>query len=319
MRFNKLDLNQLVVLDALLNEKSVKRAAEKVFLSPAATSCALARLRDYFEDELLHQLGKTMVLTARAEALQKPVRDVLLQIQAITTTNPSFDAATSSRKITIEASDYVMVVYLADVLQRASSLAPSMQFDLRIVGTQSHDDLDSGEVDLLIVPEFFSAPNHPAERLFRDSWSCVCWEGNDIAGTKFSMKQFMAAGHVAIEWGAGRLQTFDENIAAKLGHARRREVTAPNFTVVPQLLVGTQRIATLQTHLARRLAASAPLRLLDCPLPVPQFFEAVQWHKFQEQDPALMWFRELLRSEAAKIENPEVAVTRARGRRPVAA
>lgn len=301
MRFNKLDLNQLVVLDALLNEKSVKRAAEKVFLSPAATSCALARLRDYFEDELLQQLGKTMVLTARAEGLQKPVRDVLLQIQAITTNNPSFHPATSTRRITIEASDYVMVVYLADVLQRASSLAPHMQFDLRIVGTQSHDNLDSGEVDLLIVPEFFAAPNHPAERLFKDSWSCVCWDGNNIAGTGLSMKQFMAAGHVAIEWGAGRLQTLDETIAAKLGHTRHREVTAPNFTVVPQLLIGTQRIATLQTHLAQRLVGSAALRVLDCPLPIPPFFEAVQWHKYQEQDPAIIWFRELLRSEAIKV------------------
>lgn len=319
MRFNKLDLNQLVVLDALLNEKSVKRAAEKVFLSPAATSCALARLRDYFEDELLHQLGKTMVLTARAEALQKPVRDVLLQIQAITTTNPSFDAATSNRKITIEASDYVMVVYLADVLQRASSLAPRMQFDLRVIGMQSHDDLDSGEVDLLIVPEFFAAPNHPAERLFSDSWSCVCWNGNPVAGKKLSMKQFMAAGHVGIEWGAGRLLTFDETIAAKLGYVRRREVTAPNFTVVPQLLAGTQRIATLQTHLAKRLIASAPLSLLECPMPIPAFFEAVQWHKFQEQDPAIIWFRELLRSEAGKIENSGSVPKPARGRRTVPA
>lgn len=317
MRFNKLDLNQLVVLDALLSEKSVKNAAEKVFLSPAATSCALARLREYFEDELLHQLGKTMVLTARAEALRKPVRDVLLQIQVITTTNPSFDASTSNRKITIEASDYVMVVFLADVLQRASNLAPRMQFDLRIVGTQSHDDLDTGEVDLLIVPEFFAASNHPAERLFRDSWSCLSWEGNDIVGTKLSMERFMAAGHVAIEWGAGRMQTFDETVATRLGHVRRREVTAPNFTVVPQLLVGTQRIATLQTHLAQRMSASAPLRLLDCPLPIPTFFEAVQWHKYQEQDPAIIWFRELLRTEAAKIEHPEPNATRSRGKRLV--
>ena len=301
MRFNKLDLNQLVVLDALLQEKSVKKAAERVFLSAAATSCALARLRDYFDDELLHQVGKTMVLTAKAESLTKPVRDVLLQIQSITTTNPSFDPATSTRKITIEASDYVMVVYLAGVLKRAWQEAPHMQFDLRNVGTQSHGDLNSGEVDMLIVPEFFTAPNHPSERLFKDSWSCVTWTGNSAIGRRFGLKQYLALGHVAIEWGAGRLLTHDDTVATKLGHLRRREVTAPSFTVVPHLLVGTHRVATLQTQLAKRLLAGSPLRLLPCPLPIPPLFEAVQCHKSQQHDPAIVWFRELMRQEAKTI------------------
>lgn len=81
-------------------ERSVKRASEKLFLSAPTTSCALARLREYFEDELLVQVGKTMVLTPKAESLKKPVRDVLLQVQVITTTNPTFDAKASTRKIT---------------------------------------------------------------------------------------------------------------------------------------------------------------------------------------------------------------------------
>jgi DNA-binding transcriptional LysR family regulator len=131
MRLNKLDLNQLVVLDAVLSERSVKRAAERLFLSPPAASCALARLRDYFKDDLLVQVGKTMVLTPRAESMQKPVRDVLLQIQAIVTMDPSFDPMTSTRKITIEASDYVMNVFLAEVLRQAWHEAPQMKFDLR--------------------------------------------------------------------------------------------------------------------------------------------------------------------------------------------
>lgn len=84
MRFNKLDLNQLVVLDAILSTRSVGRAAERLFLSQPATSCSLARLREYFEDELLVPVGKTQVLTPLATELVKPVRDVLLQIQTIT-------------------------------------------------------------------------------------------------------------------------------------------------------------------------------------------------------------------------------------------
>lgn len=298
MRFNKLDLNQLVVLDAVLAERSVKKAAERLFLSPPAASCALARLREYFEDDLLLQVGKIMVLTPKAESLRKPVRDVLLQVQAITTTNPTFDVLTSTRKITIEASDYVMNVFLADVLRRAWHEAPLMQFDLRGIGMHSHSDLENGDVDMLIVPEFFAAPDHPAERLFDDTWSCVTWIGNDDLEEVLSLEKYLTLGHVTIEWGAGRLVTSDERVSVQHGYARRHEVRAPNFTVIPQLLIGTNRIATLQTRMAKLLALHAPLRVLSCPLPMPTLIEAVQWHKYQERDPAISWFRELLRRVA---------------------
>lgn len=302
MRFNKLDLNQLVVLDAVLAERSVKKAADRLFLSPPATSCALARLREFFGDDLLLQVGKTMVLTPKAESLRKPVRDVLLQVQAITTTNPTFDPRTSTRKITIESSDYVMNVFLAEVLRRAWNEAPLMQFDLRLIGTHSHADLENGEVDMLIAPEFFAAPDHPNERLFDDTWSCVTWVGNDELDSVISLKKYLTLGHVIIEWGAGRLVTFDERVAIDQGFKRRREITAPSFTVVPQLLIGTRRIATLQTRLAKLLSLQAPLRILPCPLPMPTLFEAVQWHKYHERDPAISWFRDLLRRVSATME-----------------
>ena len=154
MRFNKLDLNQLVVLDAILSTRSVGRAAERLFLSQPATSCSLARLREYFEDELLVPVGKTQVLTPLATELVKPVRDVLLQIQTITRARPTFDPATSTRRFTIESSDYVISVFLSEVVRKAATLAPFMQFDLRAISPQSPEHLEGGEVELLIAPEF---------------------------------------------------------------------------------------------------------------------------------------------------------------------
>jgi DNA-binding transcriptional LysR family regulator len=210
----RLDLNQLVVLDAVLTERSVKRAAERLYLSPPPASCALARLRDYFKDELLVQIGKTMVLTPKAETMQKPVRDVLLQIQAITTMDSAFDPMTSTRKITIEASDYVMNVFLAEVLRQAWHEAPEMQFDLRLIGTHSHSDLDNGEVDMLTGPDFFASPGHPSEPLCQDTWSCLTWVGNTGVRNTLSLDEYPSLGHVIIEWGAGRLTTSDERIAA---------------------------------------------------------------------------------------------------------
>lgn len=295
MRFNKLDLNQLVVLDALLSERSVKKAADRLFLSAPATSCALARLREFFEDPLLQQVGRTMVLTPKAESLFGPVRDVLLQVQAITTASPSFDPTTSTRKVTLEASDYVMNVLLGDVIQNAASEAPSMRFDLRLIGTRSHADFDNGDVDMLLVPDFFLAPGHPSAQLFDDDWSCVVWSEARTVGDSLSMDQYLAMEHVVCEWGAGRLASSDERMAQRLGHQRRRAVTAPNFTFLPQLLLGTERVTTLQTRLARRLSASAPLRLLPCPMPVPTLIIMAQWHKHHDRDPALTWLHGLMR------------------------
>ena len=304
MRFNKLDLNQLVVLDAVLSERSVKKAADRLFLSAPATSCALARLREYFEDDLLQQVGKTLVLTPKAESLARPVRDVLMQVQAITTTNPTFDPRTATRKITVEASDYVMNVFLGEVIKRAAQEAPAMQFDLRLIGTHSHADLENGEVDLLVVPEFFVVPGHPSERLFTDTWSCIRWIGRDQAQRKWDLKHYLSLGHVVCEWGAGRLTSSDEHVAIQHGYERRRAISAPNFSVLPQLLIGTTRVATLQTRLANSLALTAPLQILPCPMRMPILVEVAQWHKYHDRDPALVWFRELLGRVAQTLETP---------------
>ena len=299
MRFNKLDLNQLVVLDALLSTRSVGKAAERLFLSQPATSCSLARLREYFEDELLVPVGKTQVLTPLAMELSKPVRDVLLQIQAITRARPSFDPATSTRRFTIESSDYVIGVFLSEVVRRAAKLAPLMQFDLRAISPQTPEHLESGEAELLIAPEFAMVAGHPGEPLFEDSFSCLVCAADPAYGETLSQEEYFAATHVSVEWGGGRRITFDARMISTGKRTRRQSVIAPNFTLVPELLVGTSRIATLPSRLARQMATRFPLRVMTCPIAIPSFAENLQWHKYQERDPAIAWLRSLLKETAA--------------------
>ena len=299
MRFNKLDLNQLVVLDALLNERSVTRAAQRLFLSQSATSSAMARLREYFDDELLVQVGKAMVLTPRAEGLRHPVREVLLKIQAITNDSPEFDPATSDRKIVVETSDYVISVFLGEVLRRASVEAPLMKFSVRTAATLGLSHLENAEIDLLITPDFRAGTAFPAEPIFEDSWSCLAWAENDRIGDVLTLERYLELGHVIMEWAGGAIVTSDSRAAAALGYVRRAEVTAETFRVVPHFLIGTRRIATLQTRLALMLQRDSPsLRLLPCPYPIPRLVEVVQYNKFQERDPALLWFRQIMREVA---------------------
>ncbi|VVE38185.1 LysR family transcriptional regulator [Pandoraea fibrosis] len=298
MRFNKLDLNQLVVLDALLSTRSVGKAAERLFLSQPATSCSLARLREYFEDELLVPVGKTQVLTPLAEELTKPVRDVLLQIQTITRARPTFDPATSTRRFTIEASDYVISVFMSEVVKRAATLAPLMQFDLRAISPQTPEHLESGEAELLIAPEFARVAGHPAEPLFEDTFSCLVCAESGKAGDSLTEDEYFDAAHVGVEWGGGRRITFDARMLSTSKRARRQTVIAPTFTLVPALLVGTSRIATLPSRLAHQMAQRFPLRVLECPIKIRAFVENLQWHKYQERDPAISWLRSLFRETA---------------------
>jgi len=301
MRFNRLDLNQLVVLDALLKERSVSRAAERVFLSQPAASCALGRLREYFGDDLLVQVGKSMVLTPAAEAMIVPVRDVLMQIHAITAIRPGLDLRTVSRKLKIEASDYVLNVLLADVLKRCAEVAPHLEFDLQLVGMYSSERLERGESELLIAPDFALSANHPSKLLFQDSFSVLVWAGNPDIGEQITKEQFFSMGHVAPEWGGGRLLSVEDELFARQGHHRRHEVVVPSFTLIPQFVVGTRRIATLQTRLAHKVALTGPLRVIPCPVEGPVVRETVQWHRSLERDPIISWFRGLIQDTASQL------------------
>jgi DNA-binding transcriptional LysR family regulator len=121
MRFHRLDLNLLVALDALLTERSVTKAGERLYLSQSAMSGALAKLREHFEDELIVQVGRKMVLTPLAESLQRRVRDVLKMAQSLLGSRPTFDPRTSERRFSIVSSDVVMSVLMDCVVRRLAA------------------------------------------------------------------------------------------------------------------------------------------------------------------------------------------------------
>jgi LysR family transcriptional regulator, nod-box dependent transcriptional activator len=301
MRFNRFDLNQLVILDALLTERSVTRAAERIFLSQPAMSCALSRLRRYFNDGLVVQVGNSMTLTPMAESLIRPVHDVLLQIDAITKIKPEFDPKTIARKLRLRASDYVMAVYLSKVLQRCLVEAPNLEFSLEFIDDDSSERLERGEVDFLIAPDFHISANHPSELLFDDTFSCLAWTGNAEIRASITSEDFFSLGHVAPEWSGGRLLSIVDYALAKHGQMLRHEVVVPSFMMVPHFLIGTRRIAVLQTRLVHMLIASAPLRVLRCPVEMPVVRIMAQWHRYQDHDPVINWFRGMLQHEAAEL------------------
>jgi DNA-binding transcriptional LysR family regulator len=305
MNLHGFDLNLLVSLDALLTERNVTRAGRRMNLSQSAMSGALGRLRGVFQDQLLVVVGRRMILTPLAQDLVQPLRDVLLQVQSTVANKPRFDAASSERHFSIAVSDYVMSVLIVDLLRHVKVEAPQITFELRPVGRRATEDLDGGELDFLIAPEYLAAV-HPTEVLFEDSHTCLAWNRNRRVGSSISLEEYLRLGHVIVRVGEPGFVNHDERALRRLNHKRTVEVVTPAFDLAPQLVVGTDRIATVPTRLACKYAQFLPLKLLPLPINVPPLVEKLQWHRAHSQDPAHLWLRGQLRD----------AVTRVSGHRP---
>lgn len=298
MHFNRLDLNLLVALDALLAERNITRAAERVHLSQSAMSGALARLREYFGDELLVQAGRRMLATPLGEGLAAPVREVLLKVETTIQARPDFEAATSTRHFKLLMSDYASTVLMSRTLPRLEEEAPHVTIELLPYSEWQWETLERGEADFLIMPTRYLREGHPSEVLFEDSFTCVAWSGNELVGDSLSLAQYLALGHVAVRFGQQRIPAFDEWFFDHFGYNRRIEVIATSFNSIPQLLVGTRRIATIHRRLADFYARYLPLKFVAPPLEMPTLTEAIVWHKYRDGDPGSIWLREVLKAAA---------------------
>ncbi len=298
MRLGDFDMNLLVVLDALLGAKSVVRASERLHIGASATSSALSRLREHFEDELLIQVGRRMELTPLAESLVEPVRDILLSVQSTVILRPEFVPENAKRDFVIRTSDYLTAVLLTKVVQRLQREAPGIKVHIANMSDDVGMQLERGEVDLVIYPASFSDRRYPSDVLFEDTFTCVAWAGNDEIGESIDLDQYLKLGHVAATFGDSRSPGFEGVALAECGLTRFVEVSTTNFNTLPLLVVGTTRIATIQTRLAQFFSRLLPLRLLPVPLELPVLTEVMQWHSIKEQDPAHTWLRKVIMEEA---------------------
>ncbi len=294
MHFRGLDLNLLVALDSLITEKSISRTGEKIHLSQSATSGALARLREYFHDDLLVPVGRKMVLTPLAEELAQPVKQFLMQAEGIMHRIPGFVPAESTREFRVMMSDYVAMVLMSHALPLMEQRAPGVSIHI-ITGTRQ-DAIDRGEAELMILPKQYLAPNHPSEDLFSDEFACLVCAKNAAIRRSISMKTYLGHGHVAVRFGEHQDQPgFEERFLEGMGLSRRVEVIAPTFALVPHLVMGTSRIATIHRRLAAYYASQLPLRVLTPPISFPPLREEMQWHTYRETDPGLQWLRDIFK------------------------
>ena len=300
MRFKNLDLNLLAALDTLIRLRNVSRAADEMFITQSAMSNALGRLRDYFDDPLLIQVGRGMELSPLASSLEQPLRDIIVCIEAAVLIAPTFDPAHSTRSVGMIVSDYSLQTVIPPFLRRVSAGAPGVHIDLKAQQNFPHLLLERGEADLLIAPSMLCSPTHPIERLFEDPICCVVDAAGPFAKGGMREEDFLAAGHIVMMPPSGG-ESYAYRACREAGIDFRIEVSTFSFSSIPALVEGTPRIALLQRSLAERMARLGGVALIRSPIDIPPLEQSVQWHDYRTRDPALLWLRAQLHAAAKEL------------------
>ena len=300
MRFKKLDLNLLVALDHMLESRSVTAAADKMFMSQSAMSNALTRLRSYFDDPLLVQVGRRMELTPRAESLRPAIRDILVRTEAAIDTQPRFDPQASDRVFNILLSDYSLRVLMPHVFALAAEQKARVGFNLRAQTMTPHLQLDQGAMDLLIVPNDFTSADHPSAPLYQDRYVACAWRDGKYGVAPLGKADYEEAGHIAMV-PPNDAPSVDGQRLADAGLTRRIEVTSFSFSTLPYLIAGTDRLATVHGLIAHTMRDRDDLVFHPIPVDTAPLQQAMQWHTYRETDPGILWLRALFTEAAARL------------------
>ncbi|WP_110969518.1 LysR family transcriptional regulator [Pseudomonas huaxiensis] len=306
MRYRRLDLNLLVALNVLLEECSVSRAAQRLNLGQSATSAALARLREHFQDPLLVPLGRGLQLTPLARQLAPKVRDVLDLAGELVETTADFDPARCERRFTLVASDYVAATLIPAVSRELRRLAPGASLVVRDLslprdGDQVAEALEYRRSDLVIVPQRRVNPAYPHIPLLDDELCCIVCAEHWLQGNDLDLAGYRAAEHVQREFADGQSLSLDTQHLRDIGIERRVVATVQSFALMAEFVIETPRVATLFRRQAEALARRYPLRVLPAPIDFPPASQALQWHPQQACDPTLAWFRQVLVEQAALL------------------
>jgi DNA-binding transcriptional LysR family regulator len=288
-----IDLNLLVVFDALMTDKSVTRAGERIGLSQPATSNALARLRSLINDDLFIRTAAGLRPTPTAIALYQQLRPALQQIQAALLEQSAFDPTTSDRVFAIGMSDYVEFTLLPSLMQKLQTLAPRIGVQIRSGDRHKLLSLtDSNEVDLVcgVFPEKIAW--HQEQQLLQESYICVCRQDHPIIGSSLSLEEYLSVSHLLVSVKQDRIGRVDA-LLAEQNLKRHIALSTPHFLTAPFILAQTDLVATLAHRVALTFAKDRKLKLLPLPFPMPAFSVFMRWHRSTETSPACQWLRSI--------------------------
>ncbi len=313
LNINRVDLNLLVYLDALLRERNVTQAANQLNLSQPAMSNGLRRLRDLFDDPLLVRTSEGMTPTERALELEPIVREVLTSIDRAVQPRSEFDAENAHRVFRIMASDYAESTLFPSVLGKLRTLAPGLTLDIMTPSDVSFLDVERGKVDM-VINRFDSMPQSFHQiHLWNDTFTCVLSPENPVL-EDFSLDNYLKANHVWVSktgMGVGvgvnpddvqRLGWVDLALN-KLGKKRQIRVFTRHYQAAMTLAEQNDLIVTLPTRAALLKRDNPRVVLREPPLDIPALELKMAWSPLLQHNPANKWLRKLIADTARELDD----------------
>ena len=291
MNSNELDLNLLLIFDAVFTEGGISRAADRLGLSQPAVSNALARLRLATDDRLFVRMGKGMAPTPYAQRIAEPIRQSLAVIRQSLTESHGFDAATSERSFSVYLTDLGEAYFLPRLLTHLNRIAPRVRIrTLPMPAEAAQEALRKGEIDLAIgnLPDFHAG--FYQQRLFPDHYVCVVRRNHPDIGERITPRQFAAASHaIATPAGTGHgaiLRTLMEH-----GLENRIVLQVQNFLVLPNIIATTDLLAIVPHSVGSQISRYNDIKLLPVPIQIPAFDIKQCWHERFHDDEGNRWLR----------------------------
>ncbi|ABA73061.1 LysR family transcriptional regulator [Pseudomonas fluorescens] len=283
----RIDLNLLVILDALLTEQHVTRAAERLHLSQPAVSHALARLRDLLDDPLLVRAGSGLVPTARALELAAPLTETLAQVQSLLAPN-TFDPTSARRTFRLAMSDYGAALILPGLIRTLRAEAPGIDLQISHASREGMvEGLLNGDIDLAagVLPEL------PGELrstpLFEERYVCLLDRQSLPAGGVLDLPTYLSRPHVLLEMRGSGTPEIERTLTA-LRERRRVAISLPHWSVAPRFISGTDLILTVASRALNEVDDQS-LIVLPPPFEIAPFTFVSAWHKRRGGDQALNW------------------------------
>jgi DNA-binding transcriptional LysR family regulator len=295
----KVDFNLLVAFDALFDELSVSRTAERLALSQPTVSGMLNRLRDLFGDQLFVRTHGGMLPTPRAESLAVPVKSLLEDAKALV--EPAlFDPATAEMTFSITVNDYMQYALVIPFIEALREQAPRIRIailPLVIAGLPTR--LMRGEIDLAITIPQFSDPDLPSLLLYRDNYVGIVRRQHPLKRRRPSLEEFCRYDHLLVSPTGGSFTGPTDEALSRHGVSRNVAVSLPSFHVLLDVMRAVDFVALVPAHMLR--GKRRDFRVFEPPIAVPGFDVIACWHARVSRHPAHRWLRELLATTARRM------------------
>ncbi len=286
------DLNLLLSLDALLAQRHVSRAADALSLTQSGMSRNLARLRAHFQDELLVRSGNRMMLTPRAEQLEGEVRSLLDSLEGMLTSE-QFDPATADIEFTIAAADFLMQLYVPDILPLLCEQAPNLRLKLVNWSEHTFEQLEMGNLDFMFGG-LMDAPAGVYRKILSEADSgCITRKHHPVFRDGFSLERYLQVGHIALELTGKGSNPVDDWLLSQ-GLQRNIVVRAPYCMSGIAMVSQSDLVMMGHRGLAERAAKYYDLDFHPLPFQVPMPAFGLFWHERTKTSAAHIWFREFV-------------------------